>query len=251
MLIFLSRSWWFSLIILLVISTTFNVILAYTLKAYYTQFRLTTVFPTHENFYQRANARLPAKQQKRVVLFGDSRIQEWKNLPQLEGFEWINRGIGGETTKQLRARFDPDVIALQPDVVILQLGINDLVAIGVAPQYAKIIKKQCQKNLNFLVETLLAKSIQVILLTIVPPAKPELARLPVWNEQLEQSVAEINQFWLKLSAKPYLQVVDTNKVLQNAQGQWHEHVNRDTLHLTVTGYEYLNQAVTAILRGFK
>ena len=124
-------------------------------------------------------------------------------MPRLEGFEFINRGIGGETTAQLRMRFKPDVLALKPDVVILQLGINDLVVLGaapnralvllgVAPNHATATIQQCQDNLKVLVEKLTKQAIEVILLTIIPPAKLNLARMLVWSERIGQSVVEIN-----------------------------------------------------------
>jgi len=106
-----------SLLLVLLVSLTLNGVLFYTAKHYYTRAKLAEVFPTHESYYQQANATLPQKTQKRVVLFGNSRIQNWKKPPQLDGFEFINRGIGGETTAQNQARFLKDVLALQPDVV--------------------------------------------------------------------------------------------------------------------------------------
>lgn len=236
------------LLLALLGSLIFNGILFYVLKEYYTDLRLAKVFPNHEQFYQQDNAALAAKTptQKRVVLFGDSRIQQWKNLPNIEEVEFINRGIGGETTAQLRARLQTDVLALNPDVVILQLGINDLVTIGAAPRFETAIVQQCQDNLIFLVETLRQNAIQVVLLSIIPPAKPSLTRLPVWSEHIPQRVTEINQYWLNQSMSN-VQVIDTAKVLQNDAGVWHQQVNKDTLHLTPTGYEFLNQAVIKAL----
>lgn len=236
------------LAVLLIISLSFHSILFVALKDYYTKFRLATVFPTHEDFYQSANASLPPKTQTRVILFGDSRIQQWQNLPQLEGIEFINRGIGGETTAQLRARLQSDVLALTPDIVILQLGINDLVSLEVLTSYEQAIVRQCRDNLQFIVETLLNKEIKVILLSIVPPTKPDLARLLVWNERIPELVEQINHDWLNLSATEKLQVIDTAKILQSAPGQWHENVNKDTLHLTATGYHLLNQAIINSLK---
>jgi lysophospholipase L1-like esterase len=241
----------YSFFVVLLGSIVLNGVLFYAAKKFYTDFKITKVFPTHENFYQSQNAKLPEKTQKRVVLFGDSRIQQWKNLPQLEGFELVNRGIGGETTVQLRARFESDVLALEPDIVILQLGMNDLVAIGLQPNSETAIVRQCRDNLSFFVETLQAKAIEVILLTIIPPDQPSLARLPVWSDRIPQRVTEINQEWLNLPATAKLHIVDTAQILKNESGIWHDNVNKDTLHLTPTGYEYLNQAVIAILKTFQ
>jgi len=248
MFLFSKRFVCYSFLFILLCSLVLNGVLFYAAKQFYTDFRMTTVFPTHELFYQSRNAKLSEKQKKRVVLFGDSRIQQWKNLPQMEEFEFINRGIGGETTAQLRARFESDVLALLPDIVILQLGINDLVAIGLQTKREKAIVQQCRDNLNLFVEMLQAKAIEVILLTIIPPAQPILARLPVWSDHIPKRVAEINQEWLSLPATEKFHVVDTAQILKNESGKWHDNVNQDTLHLTPTGYQYLNQAIIAILK---
>jgi len=231
---------------LLLTSILLNGGLFYIAKKSYAKSKLVVAFP-NTTFYQSANAALQAKQHQRVILFGDSRIQQWKNLPELEGFEFINRGIGGETTAQLRMRFKPDVLVLKPDVVILQLGINDLVVLGVAPNHATATIQQCQDNLKVLVEKLTKQAVEVILLTIIPPAKPNLARMLAWSERIGQSVVEINQYWLNLPKMARLHVIDTAKVLKNAQRQWHDNVNKDILHLTPVGYQYLNQAITITL----
>lgn len=40
-------------------------------------------------------------------------------------FEFINRGISGHKVKDLRSRWQPDCIDIQPDVVSILIGIND------------------------------------------------------------------------------------------------------------------------------
>jgi lysophospholipase L1-like esterase len=157
-------------------------------------------------YYQKANASLPPKTQKRVVLFGNSRIERWKKWPKLDGFEFINRGIGGETTAQGRARFQSDVLALEPDIVILETGMNDLTTLGVQPHLYEVITQQCQDHLKFFVESLLARQIEVIFLTIIPPAQPQIARLLVWNNKIPESVKEINHYWLNLPAVERLHI---------------------------------------------
>lgn len=42
------------------------------------------------------------------------------------GLQWENRGIGGDTTRHLRARWEEDVIALRPDWLSVKIGINDV-----------------------------------------------------------------------------------------------------------------------------
>ena len=42
------------------------------------------------------------------------------------GLEVVNRGIGGNTVRDLARRWDEDVIAEQPDWLSVKIGINDV-----------------------------------------------------------------------------------------------------------------------------
>jgi hypothetical protein len=57
-----------------------------------------------------------------VVFFGDSRAESWPPPPNLAGFEFINRGIGAQTTAQVSQRFDEHVLPLHPHLIILQVS---------------------------------------------------------------------------------------------------------------------------------
>jgi lysophospholipase L1-like esterase len=48
-----------------------------------------------------------------------------KAYPQID-FEFINLGIGGNQTKDLVARLQKDFIDIQPDIVSIMIGINDV-----------------------------------------------------------------------------------------------------------------------------
>src|SRR5260370_5548114 len=81
--------------------------------------------------YAEANAAVPApaKFDLRVVFMGDSITDAWVS-PEYGGFfpgkPYIDRGISGQTTPQMLIRFRPDVIALQPKVVVILAGTNDI-----------------------------------------------------------------------------------------------------------------------------
>ena len=63
----------------------------------------------------------------------------------------LNRGVGGDRTEQLLARIEEDVFAEKPDVVVLQVGINDvwhrfLICVEVTEEdfrarYAELVKQ--------------------------------------------------------------------------------------------------------------
>ncbi len=78
--------------------------------------------------YRAANAALgEAKRgEDRVVFFGDSITDAWHLDEFFPGKPYVNRGIGGQTTPQMLVRFRQDVIALEPKVVVILAGTNDI-----------------------------------------------------------------------------------------------------------------------------
>src|SRR5205823_5990935 len=78
--------------------------------------------------YREANAALkpPAPGENRVIFFGDSITDLWKLDEYFRDKPYINRGIGGQTTPQMLVRFRQDAINLQPRVVVILAGTNDI-----------------------------------------------------------------------------------------------------------------------------
>ena len=60
-----------------------------------------------------------------MVLLGASYAGGWKT-PQLGGVPLVNRGVAGQQSFELLARFDADVLPAQPRAVILWGFINDV-----------------------------------------------------------------------------------------------------------------------------
>ena len=59
-----------------------------------------------------------------LVITGASYAADWKS-PQLPGYTVVNKGKGGDETKQVLARFDADVLALKPAAVLIWGHINN------------------------------------------------------------------------------------------------------------------------------
>ncbi len=78
--------------------------------------------------YRDANTALkpPAAGENRVVFFGDSITDIWNIADSFPAKPYINRGISGQTTSQMLVRFRQDVINLQPKVVVILAGTNDI-----------------------------------------------------------------------------------------------------------------------------
>lgn len=79
--------------------------------------------------FEEANAKIQAPSgEDRVVFMGNSITIGWLNKrPEFfENKPYINRGISGQTTPQMLIRFRQDVIDLQPKVVVILAGTNDI-----------------------------------------------------------------------------------------------------------------------------
>ena len=81
-------------------------------------------------YYAKANLelKLHSKTENRVVFMGNSITEGWVFMrPEFfENRDYINRGIGGQTTPQMLLRFRPDVVDLNPKVVLILAGTNDI-----------------------------------------------------------------------------------------------------------------------------
>ncbi|MCI0494337.1 GDSL-type esterase/lipase family protein, partial [candidate division KSB1 bacterium] len=74
--------------------------------------------------YQESNFEvgLPRENEKRVVFFGSSSVDGWNLAKDFPTIPLLNRGIGGETSRQMVMRFRQDVLNLKPYAAIIFLG---------------------------------------------------------------------------------------------------------------------------------
>src|SRR6202035_4983892 len=81
--------------------------------------------------YRAADAKLtpPAAGENRVVFLGVSITDYWKLADYFPGKPYINRGVDGQTTPQMLARFRQDVIDLHPKVLVVFAGTNDIAGV--------------------------------------------------------------------------------------------------------------------------
>jgi lysophospholipase L1-like esterase len=115
--------------------------------------------------YREANAKLkpPAPGENRVVFFGDSITDIWHLDESFPGKPYINRGIGGQTTSQMLVRFRQDVIDLQPKVVVILAGTNDI-----AGNTGPISNEDIEANFASLAELARVHNIRAVFSSILP-----------------------------------------------------------------------------------
>ncbi|SVC86769.1 uncharacterized protein METZ01_LOCUS339623, partial [marine metagenome] len=120
------------------------------------------------NRYRENNDRMsfPTKvNENRIVFMGNSITESWSNLhPEFfSGKPYVNRGISGQTTPQMLVRFRPDVIDLQPKVVVILAGTNDIAG-NTGPATIKMIAD----NIISMAELARVNNILVIISSVLP-----------------------------------------------------------------------------------
>jgi lysophospholipase L1-like esterase len=185
--------------------------------------------------YQKANAELqaPAADEARVVFMGDSITDAWpRNTPEFFSKNpYIGRGISGQTSPQMLLRFRQDVIALQPKVVVILAGTNDL-----AGNTGPMTPEQTMDNLASMVELAKAHGIRVVLAS-VPPATVFGWRREMGNPA--ERIIAMNQLIRAYAEKNGCVYLDYHKALADAENGLKKECQEDAVHPNQAGYEVM------------
>lgn len=188
---------------------------------------------------------LPATKAPRVVFLGDSITGAWRLNEYFTGRDFINRGIGGQTTLQMIARFRQDVAALNPKAVIVLAGTNDIAA--------GIDARQIEENLATIGDLAKAHGIKVALASILPvsdyhkDADPHFEMTPTRPPATIQAINSWLRGYCQMEGFVY---VDYYSVLVDAAGRMQSELSDDGLHPNAKGYRVMSPvALEAIGRA--
>ena len=119
------------------------------------------------NKYKEENSSLglPKQGENRIVFMGNSITEDWKSLSPNFFLDnnYVNRGIGGETSTQMLLRFRSDVINLKPSAVVILAGINDI-----AENQGPISIPDIARTIFFMSQLASDNNIKVILCSVLP-----------------------------------------------------------------------------------
>jgi len=232
--------------ILLVLSLVTNIVLLVIcatalakIKTVYTDFRHFRALPVGIS-----EASTSAAVDNAVVLFGDSRVETWAPLPELSGKNIINAGVTGETTSEMRRRFENDVLRLRPETVIIQAGMNDLTAsVTRNIQTPQLHVDRMFENLEYFVSTLTAAGTKVVITSIIPNKDLNLLRKIFWHPHLQQSVTDANRRLQQMAEEHEAVWLDINDIFVNTDKRVRASPYRDTQHITSPAYVKVNKLV--------
>ena len=192
------------------------------------------------NYYKSANAALSrvTADQTRIIFMGNSITEGWKKTDPafFEGKSYVNRGISGQTTPQMLIRFRQDVIDLQPKVVVLLAGTNDI-----AENRGPTTLEAIYENIVSMAELAKVHNIRLILCSVLPvydyPWRPGLQpadKIYRLNKMLEAYCSQQDIVYVDY----HTPMSDERKGLQKIYGE-------DGVHPNLTGYKFMEPLVEA------
>jgi lysophospholipase L1-like esterase len=146
----------------------------------------------------------------------------------------LNRGVNGERSDQIAARFDRDVLAERPDAVIIIAGVNDVYQGRPAAQVTPVLQG--------LYERAARAAIPIVAGSIVPYNTATPAANAVMRE--------INR-WIQDEAarRPNLRFADTRAATAAAEDPDRLAGSPDGLHPDVDGYRRMAEALETAVAG--
>ena len=190
------------------------------------------------NKYKEENSSLglPKQGENRIVFMGNSITEDWKSLSPNFFLDnnYVNRGIGGETSTQMLLRFRSDVINLKPSAVVILAGINDI-----AENQGPISIPDIARNIFFMSQLASENNIKVILCSVLPaydfPWRPGL--------NPKDKVISLNDLIQKHAQEKSFEYVDYfSSMVDERKGLIKEYGN-DEVHPNLEGYRVMESII--------
>jgi lysophospholipase L1-like esterase len=197
--------------------------------------------------YEYANSQVqsPPRHKKRVVFMGDSITDYWISYDSafFFGKSYYDRGISGQTTGQMLLRFRADVIRLEPTVVVILAGINDIFENKGPSKLEDIFG-----NIVSMAELARANHIKVVLCSLLPayplPSRPGINPVP--------KVKALNQMIKDYAGRHKLVYLDYFSAMSDSSARMLPALAKDPVHPNLNGYKVMEplveQAIVAAMK---
>jgi lysophospholipase L1-like esterase len=147
--------------------------------------------------------------------------------------EWsvLNRGVNGQRSDQILSRFERDVVAAKPAVVIVLAGVNDI--------YQGRATGSVKRNLEAMYAAAEDNGIVAVVATVLPYNSA--------GEREQRAIREVNAWAATASKVPGRLLCDTNLAVRDKANPDLLASSPDGLHPDVEGYRRMGEALTATL----
>jgi acyl-CoA thioesterase-1 len=193
--------------------------------------------------YRRSNYEigLPCEGQQRVVMFGSSAVEYWDFTRDFPHAQLLNRGIGGETSRQMRLRFVQDVVALKPTAAIIFLGTcNDF-----WPEHRMSVV-DTKSYLAQIARMAKGSGIPLAIASLIP-ASDHLPKKDFIGSHPLVAVQELNRWIKELCQENGYLFLDFYHPVADQDGKLRRDFTDDGLHCNAAGYAVLKPLVEKAL----
>ena len=178
--------------------------------------------------YAAANAALTTRPV--AVFMGNSITENWARM-HADFFtenNYVGRGISGQVTAQILARFQADVVALRPKVVAILAGTNDI-----AQNLQYIDLENIAQNIFSMCEVAKANKIKVILCSVLP------CSIYQWRKELgdpSDKIVALNALLKDYAEKHKITYMDYHSAMKDEHNGLPKSLSNDGCHPTLDGY---------------
>lgn len=194
--------------------------------------------------YAQENAMLRAagEDSLRVVLMGNSITEFWVELhPRFfPSHHLVGRGIGGQVSSQMLARFRQDVLALNPRIVVINGGTNDI-----AENNGPYDEDITMDNLQSMAELALVHGIEVVLSSVLPCDEF------CWNTSVKdapEKILHLNQRIMEYAtSRPHVHYLDYYPSMTLDGRSMNSSFTDDGVHPNSLGYDMMEVKLLEML----
>ena len=185
---------------------------------------------------------LSSKKKVEVVFMGNSITEGWvKSHPEFfSENNFTGRGISGQTTSQMLLRFQNDVVALKPKLVVINAGTNDI-----AQNTGTYDPDFTFNHIRSMAEIARSNGIKVIIASVLPaaafPWRKEITEVP-------QKVDALNNRLKQYANDNKIIFADYNSAMRDAKGGMREGLSKDGIHPVPAGYAIMEPLIKNAIR---
>lgn len=195
--------------------------------------------------YEEENAGVKANSgtaRPKVVFIGNSITEGWvKAHPEFfKVNNFVGRGISGQTSYQILLRFREDVVALNPEIVVINAGTNDI-----AENNHFYNERRTLGNIISMAEIAGSNGIKVALSSVLPAARIH------WNNKVGDVAEKVKSLNEKIKAyadEKGLLYIDYYSALIGENAAMKPEYSGDGIHPTPEGYDVMESVVKTLLK---
>lgn len=197
---------------------------------------------------------------KTLVILGASYAGGWPSDQPVAGYRVMNKGVNGQQSHEMLARFETDVVALNPNAVLIWGFINDIFR----SDQAKIPETlaHTRKSMQAMVDLAKKSGIVPIIATevtirgkdewkeVIGDLVGSLLGKASYQDYVNRHVRETNQWIRELAVREQVQLLDFETILADQQGVRRRDLSKaDGSHISQKGYEALTHYAEARLKA--